>query len=79
VNHVEETGPTDGTETFTVRWVGGNWFVGTQAASQRIEDGAWLDTWLAANGADSRAVLSFGGSHALRERFVLEHGPISDG
>ena len=42
---------------FTVRWLGGQWFVGTEEVSQRIEDGPWLDAWLAVNGAPGRQVL----------------------
>jgi hypothetical protein len=57
---------------FTVRWIEGQWFVGSEEASQRIEDGPWLDTWLAVNGAPGRHVLTFDGNDGLEQRFLTE-------
>lgn len=78
MSHPDETIDADQAGPFMVRWVGGSWFIGSEEASQRIEDGAWLDAWLAANGPASRRDLTFGDSRSLRERFVLEHGSITD-
>jgi hypothetical protein len=59
---------------FTVRWLGGQWFVGTEEVSQRIEDGPWLDAWLAVNGAPGRQVLEVEGDPGLEQRFHVEFG-----
>lgn len=58
---------------FTVRCLDGHWFVGSEEISQRIEDGPWLDAWLAANGAAGRHVLTFD-DHSLEQRFLTEFG-----
>jgi hypothetical protein len=63
---------TDPRRPFTVQLLNEHWFVGEPGAAQRIEDGAWLDTWLAANGARGRLDLDFAGDHALKERFLTE-------
>lgn len=57
---------------FTVRCLEGQWFVGSEKASQRIEDGPWLDAWLALNGATGRHVLNFDGDQSLEQRFLTE-------
>jgi hypothetical protein len=59
---------------FTVRCLEGQWFVGSEEISQRIEDGPWLDAWLAMNGAAGRHVLTFDGNHSLEQRFLAEFG-----
>jgi hypothetical protein len=59
---------------FTVQWLGGQWYVGTDVAAQRIEDGPWLDAWLAVNGAAGRHVLTFDGNHSVEQRFLTEFG-----
>ncbi len=52
----------------------GQWFIGAPGAAQRIEDAAWLDTWLAANGSTGQDDLDFAGDHELQQRFRAELG-----
>jgi hypothetical protein len=66
--------PPDPPGPFTVQWLNGRWFIGNAGAAQRIEDGPWLDAWLAADGATGRADLDFGGDLSLEQRFVFELG-----
>jgi hypothetical protein len=54
---------------FTVQRLNDQWFIGEAGAAQRIEDGAWLDSWLTANGSSGHGDLDFAGDHELRERF----------
>ncbi len=62
--------------TVRVSWVGGAWYLIAGQYRERIAgDGRWVDGWLAARG-QTRAVLDFGGSPALKERFVSEFGPL---
>ncbi|MDP9221317.1 MAG: hypothetical protein M3P23_12390 [Actinomycetota bacterium] len=56
----------------------GSWFIGNAGAAQRIEDGPWLATWLAANGATGPADLDFAGDVTLEQRFVTELGPQAE-
>ena len=69
--------PPDLPGPFTVQWLNDTWFVGHAGAAQRIEDGPWLGTWLAANGARGWADLDFAGDASLEQRFVTELGPES--
>ncbi len=59
---------------FTVQLLDDQWFVGGPGAAQRIENAAWLDAWLTANGSSGHADLDFAGDDALRERFAAELG-----
>ncbi len=57
---------------FTVQLLNDQWFIGEAGAAQRIEDGAWLDSWLTANGSSGHGDLDFAGDHELRERFEAD-------
>jgi hypothetical protein len=60
---------------FTVQWLGGQWYIGTDEAAQRIEgDREWLDSWLLANGETDDSALDFAGSSELEQRFINEFG-----
>jgi hypothetical protein len=59
---------------FTVQLLNGQWFIGGPGAAQRIEDAAWLDAWLLANGSTGHHDLDFAGDHELQQRFTLELG-----
>ncbi len=68
--------PADPVGPFAIQWLNDQWFVGFPGAAQRIEDSAWLDAWLAANGALGREELDFAGDRELEQRFVTDLGPI---
>jgi hypothetical protein len=57
---------------FTVQFLNDHWFIGEAGAAQRIEDAAWLDGWLVANGCSGHQDLDFSGDHQLKERFFTE-------
>jgi hypothetical protein len=62
--------------SFAVTWVGGTWFIAGPQGTERIAGGTrWLDAWLRAQGG-TRRELDFGGSNALKQRFVNDFGPL---
>jgi hypothetical protein len=64
---------------FTVQWLNGHWFIGSPGAAQRIEDAAWLDAWLTANGSRGHGDLDFAGDREIEQRFLAELSETSGG
>jgi hypothetical protein len=58
----------------TVTWVGGVWWLQDEGEAEPIADEESLDSWLSDHDT-TRADLRFA-SQSLRERFVLEFGPL---
>ena len=63
-------------QRFPVAWIGGRWYIGESVPDTYIEDGAWLDHWLAQRQC-TRDCLNFNGSRAMEQRFISDLGPVT--
>jgi hypothetical protein len=65
-------------QTLQVSWRGGVWWIINKCGADPVEPSPEaLDAWLATHDA-TRQDLAFGGSGALRQKFVHDFGPVDD-
>jgi hypothetical protein len=61
---------------FPVARIGGRWYIGESVPDTYIEDGAWLDHWLAQR-QSNRSCLNFNGNRTMKQRFISDLGPVT--